>query len=59
MALWEDEMDITPPRQFLPLAGDLAIQARVLEVQCQRLIQRQIEFAAYCRKQAVDAKQPT
>jgi len=43
----------TPPRgNNLLLAGDLAIRARMLEVRGERLIKRQIDFAAYCRTQS-------
>jgi hypothetical protein len=45
-------MDTIPPGNRLPLAGDLVIRTRVLELRCKRLIRRQIDFAAFCRAQA-------
>jgi hypothetical protein len=50
-------MEAAPPGHFSPLAGDLAIRARILEIRQKRLIERQLEFAAYCRAQAAAVRQ--
>ena len=50
-------MDSISTAVFPALTGDLAFRARVLEIRHRRLIQRQISFAVYCRRQAVAARQ--
>jgi hypothetical protein len=58
MLIREDALDITPPGIHLPLDGaDLAIRFRILEVRRKRLIERQIDFVAYCRAQAAALRQ--
>jgi hypothetical protein len=50
-------LDINFAGNFLPIAGDLSIRARMLKVRADRLLRRQLDFAAYCRAQAATARQ--
>ena len=51
-----DELDINSAQNFAPIAGDIFVRVRLLKARADRLLRRQIDFAAYCRAQAAAAR---